>query len=396
MPKQINRKSIYLGLLFLVPLLASAAYLLFDSNIVSRLSLQDEQTLREVPTPIVAHSRLLIGGDVFLGRSVERKALNSELKYEFPFQNMDTLELDKYQAVIANLECPSTAEEVPFEEQATYLKFNCMPEFLPSLSEYFDIVSLSNNHTDNVNGELGLIQTRENLEKNDIQYFGHFDNSKLDELCEVVAIDAKLIYEGGLIEAVSIPVVFCGYHGVFAIPLDEELAVIEEYAKFLPIIVMPHMGAEYVTSSDSIRERIYRQMIDNGADIVAGGHPHWVQNTESYKGKLIIFSMGNLIFDQQANQEVQRSLMLDLHISVKYNENTAKWLDLAKGCAHFQDNCIALAESMNLKKLEVTYLHNIIGTELENMVVQKADTPSQNAIEARANWNITSGRLSEE
>ena len=38
-------------------------------------------------------------------------------------------------------------------------------------------------------------------------------------------------------------------------------------------------------------------MIDSGADIVIGGHPHVTEGAEYYRGKLIVYSLGNFVFD---------------------------------------------------------------------------------------------------
>lgn len=38
-------------------------------------------------------------------------------------------------------------------------------------------------------------------------------------------------------------------------------------------------------------------MIDAGADIVVGGHPHVTQGAEIYRGRPIIYSLGNFVFD---------------------------------------------------------------------------------------------------
>ncbi len=38
-------------------------------------------------------------------------------------------------------------------------------------------------------------------------------------------------------------------------------------------------------------------MIDAGADAVIGGHPHQLQDTDSYKGKPIFYSLGNFVFE---------------------------------------------------------------------------------------------------
>jgi hypothetical protein len=52
--------------------------------------------------------------------------------------------------------------------------------------------------------------------------------------------------------------------------------------------------------------------IDAGADLVLGAHPHWVQRVGSYKGKLIIYSMGNFVFDQMWSPETRQGVIVKL------------------------------------------------------------------------------------
>lgn len=64
------------------------------------------------------------------------------------------------------------------------------------------------------------------------------------------------------------------------------------------IVIYPHWGTErleYVEPAD--RQHAHR-MIDAGADIIIGHHPHIIQQIETYKGKKIIYSLGNFIFPQ--------------------------------------------------------------------------------------------------
>jgi len=49
--------------------------------------------------------------------------------------------------------------------------------------------------------------------------------------------------------------------------------------------------------------------IDTGADLVVGHHPHWVQEVEEYKGKLIYYSLGNFIFDQMWSQKTKEGIV---------------------------------------------------------------------------------------
>ena len=47
--------------------------------------------------------------------------------------------------------------------------------------------------------------------------------------------------------------------------------------------------------------------------MVLGSHPHWVQAIESYKGRLIVYSLANFIFDQDWSEETQEGFMIHLY-----------------------------------------------------------------------------------
>jgi poly-gamma-glutamate synthesis protein (capsule biosynthesis protein) len=57
-----------------------------------------------------------------------------------------------------------------------------------------------------------------------------------------------------------------------------------------------HWGDEEVPENDRQKE-FARAMIDGGADMVIGAHPHVTQGIEYYKDKLIVYSLGNFVFD---------------------------------------------------------------------------------------------------
>lgn len=64
------------------------------------------------------------------------------------------------------------------------------------------------------------------------------------------------------------------------------------------VIVSFHWGIEY---TDRITERqryLAHVAIDSGADLILGNHPHWIQPVEVYRNKLIVYSHGSLIFNQ--------------------------------------------------------------------------------------------------
>jgi len=67
------------------------------------------------------------------------------------------------------------------------------------------------------------------------------------------------------------------------------------------IIVFPHWGVEYALTNSDRQSEYARYFIDNGADIVIGAHPHVLQNSEEYGGKMIYYSLGNFVFDDMCS-----------------------------------------------------------------------------------------------
>lgn len=63
------------------------------------------------------------------------------------------------------------------------------------------------------------------------------------------------------------------------------------------MIVMIHWGDEYAEAPNSSQVRAAHSMIDAGADLVIGHHPHVLQGVERYGNGLIAYSMGNFLFE---------------------------------------------------------------------------------------------------
>lgn len=88
-------------------------------------------------------------------------------------------------------------------------------------------------------------------------------------------------------------------------------------------IVMPQAGVEYALEPSQEQQDKYRQMVDLGADIIFGGHPHVAEPTETIEKdgekKFIIYSMGNLISDQRFesvdNYWTERGVVMEVEIT---------------------------------------------------------------------------------
>ena len=102
---------------------------------------------------------------------------------------------------------------------------------------------------------------------------------------------------------------------------DEEIAkTIEQVKSSNPqafLIVSIHWGEEYQLKNSISQQRLAHKMIDAGADLIIGHHPHVVQNIEIYKERLIFYSLGNFIFDQYFSKQTQQGLAVGVEVHPK-------------------------------------------------------------------------------
>jgi poly-gamma-glutamate synthesis protein (capsule biosynthesis protein) len=396
--KKARLKKIVIVLLVVIAVIG-AAYAVWQ---ISRLVSNTEPATvtipvqKPIPTPSSMTSRMLVMGDVYWGRYINDWSQASPLKYAYPFQRLSEFERDKYDAWIANMECPLTNNpKVSSKEEDNYLKFDCSPAYLPEAKKWFTAVSLANNHTDN-QGAAGFVETKQHLDENDMQYFGSYDPEDYNNLCDVLSLPAHVTMSDGAVKEGRLPMVWCGYHGVFKIPTPSSIGVMSRYSSLFNVVAMPHSGAEYKPVPDEIKTTLYRALIDGGADVVLGDHPHWVQSTEAYKGKLIVYSMGNFIFDQQGALDVTRSAVVNMNVSVdaKNAPDLDKWLTLGETCGTYADECLAKAKEEGLTKLPLSYHFSVLGSRDDGKVAHRATEAEIVSIKQRMNWTTTIKGLS--
>lgn len=78
------------------------------------------------------------------------------------------------------------------------------------------------------------------------------------------------------------------------------------------VVISLHWGDEFLHVPSPRQVSIAHRFIDAGADILLGHHPHVLQGIESYKGKLIVYSLGNFVFDQNWSEDCRRSMILNI------------------------------------------------------------------------------------
>lgn len=97
-------------------------------------------------------------------------------------------------------------------------------------------------------------------------------------------------------------------------------------------IVMPQMGEEYHLKPTNEQVKLYHKMIDWGADVIFGGHPHVIEPSETLTKdgdkKFIIYSMGNFISNQRLETVddiwTERGLLMDVEFEKKGQKTIVK------------------------------------------------------------------------
>ena len=240
---------------------------------------------------------ILFVGDVMLARRVETYMV--ERGYDYPFKRIQKT-LDAYDTVVGNLEVSIPEKHVSTPELT--FRFSIPETFASQLARSgFTVLSLANNHTLDY-GEEGLANTRAILRHSGIVSIGHPTRVTNKS---VTFLDT----EKGNISIIAL-------HTTWDVPLESTLSSVFAYAKEhsdLQIVTV-HWGEEYVLEGNDSQRNLAHALIDYGADLVIGHHPHVVQHIEQYNGVPIFYSLGNFIFDQYWNEEVQEGLAVGMRI----------------------------------------------------------------------------------
>lgn len=90
--------------------------------------------------------------------------------------------------------------------------------------------------------------------------------------------------------------------------LIKEVSIQSDYT-----VVYMHWGEEIPQRISERQKKLGREMVDSGADLIVGMHPHIIQPVEKYKNSLILYSLGNFIFEQEQTR-TKDSVVANLRI----------------------------------------------------------------------------------
>jgi len=239
--------------------------------------------------PVNNETTILFAGDVMLGRSVMGTSLDMGDSY-YPFRRVSDFTKNA-DITVVNLENP-IIENCPRHFSGTFT-FCTTPEIAKGLEfAGIDLVSLANNHSGNYKEE-GLKETKKYLEEMGIAWT---DGTNL-----------------AIIEKNGIKFGFLGFDYVFKQVKTNDLILVKEADKKVDfLIVYPHWGEEYQPIANNFQVTTAQKFIENGADLIVGSHPHWVQNDEIVNGVPVYYSLGNFVFDQMWSEETKKGKLVKL------------------------------------------------------------------------------------
>lgn len=256
---------------------------------------------------------LLFGGDVMLARHVQ---VLQEAYGTTTAAWRDVAAITRAADVsVVNLESPFSPTP-PYPTEG--FVFKTKPEAVDGLRfADIDAVVLANNHFGNAGVE-GMQYTFDHLRANRIEYTGAGNS-------------AQQAYAGIILRTPNATV---GLVAQTYAALDQATDTTPGVAAYDPVLLTQaitqlrtqgadiivaqfHGGTEYVREANWQQQEFAHTAIDAGADIVIGHHPHWIQEIEIYKGKYIIYSLGNLIFDQNWSHKTTQGMVVQLSVSNK-------------------------------------------------------------------------------
>ena len=257
-------------------------------------------------------------GDIMLGRGVGMR-LQKAGYYEKAFEKVASV-LNQGDIVFANLETPLTNSTHGLNNKGKIV-LKGKPEASAALtSAGFNLLSLSNNHMMDYY-ETGLFDTMTLLDEKSISCAGGGKN--LDEARKPAIIEKNGLKIGLLAYTDMAELIFAGDPYLsFAAGTEKSGLVPRKYETIREdviklrsqvdlLAVSLHWGTEDSFTVTSEQIEFAHKLIDDGVDMILGHHPHQFQGMEIYKGKPVLYSMGNFLFDQN-DPENMESFIIDM------------------------------------------------------------------------------------
>lgn len=279
-------------------------------------------------------------GDIMCHNTQYKDAYDSSTgEYDFSYVFDDIKEyIESADLAIGNLETTLAGKEIGY---SSYPTFNTPEHLATDLAELgIDVLSTANNHSLD-KGFKGIENTIKELDNVGIQHTGTFKTE--EEANELLFTEIKGIKIGFLSYTYGTNGIKVPSGKEFCINLIEDEKIISDLNKMKNenpdvIIAIMHWGEEYQTSPNAEQERLAKLLLDNGADLILGSHPHVLQKMEKQdivledgteKDGFVMYSTGNFI-SGQVKKNTKQSVILNLELTKHYDGNKKISIDSVK------------------------------------------------------------------
>jgi Bacterial capsule synthesis protein PGA_cap len=266
-------------------------------------------TERLPPTPTIT---LTIVGDLMLVRGVPDPAAALA-----PLRGR----LARADITVGNLESTLSTDGEPTQGDDS---FGGSPALIPPLlGSGFDALSVANNHTGDY-GTKALLATVATLRTSPIKPFG-------------AGPDLRAASRPAIIRRQGVSFAFVAFNAIGETPratrtqpgalsvrmpprtgplvpadLDHVATVVRRAdLRADVVVVLPHWGTQYTHVPEPVQHSVAQRLVTAGADLVVGGHPHWVQQAEVIDGVPVLHSLGNFVFDMDFSAETMEGVLLE-------------------------------------------------------------------------------------
>ncbi|HFK1497469.1 TPA: capsular polyglutamate synthetase CapA [Bacillus paranthracis] len=241
-------------------------------------------------------------GDIMMGRNV--KEIVDRYGTDYVFRHVSPY-LKNSDYVSGNFEHPVLLEDKKnYQKLDKNIHLGAKKEAVQAVKDAgFTVLNLANNHMTDY-GAKGTLDTLKSFKEADLDYVGAGENLKDAKHIVYQEVNGVRVATLGFTDAfVPGSIATKKQPGVLSMNPDvlfEQISKAKDPKKGKAdlVVVNTHWGQEYDNEPSPRQEALAKAMIDAGADIIVGHHPHVLQSFDVYKQGVIFYSLGNFVFDQ--------------------------------------------------------------------------------------------------